>query len=158
MSERTTEHTTLTIERHFKAPLPRVFNAWAVAEQKQQWFACHGDWTPLEFQLDFRTGGSESNRVASTDGVVHAYSARYIDVVTNERFIYAFDMMLDDVRISVSLATVNFTQEPSGTKMTFVEQVVFLDGYGDNGSRLMGTEIGFDNLRLYVEGDDSRPN
>ncbi len=158
MSERSTEHATITIERHFKAPLPRVFSAWAMPEQKRQWFGCHGDWKPLEFQLDFRTGGSESNRVASTDGVVHAYQARYIDIIQNERFIYAFDMMLDDKRISVSLATVSFAEEPGGTRMTFVEQVVFLDGYGDNGSRLMGTEIGFDNLRLYVEVDDAKPN
>ncbi|MCZ3378910.1 SRPBCC family protein [Rhizobium sp. AG207R] len=158
MSIRSTDHTTITIERYFKAPLPKVFNAWAIPEQKQRWFACHGEWKQLDFQLDFRTGGSESNRTASTDGVVHAYQARYIDVVQNERFIYAFDMMLDDVRISVSLATVNFASEPGGTKMTFVEQVVFLDGYSDNGSRLMGTEIGFDNLRLYVEGNDSGPN
>ncbi|PST19051.1 ATPase [Rhizobium sp. JAB6] len=158
MSRRSTDHTTITIERHFKAPLAKVFDAWAMPEQKQQWFACHGDWKPLEFQLDFRTGGSESNRIASTNGVIHAYQARYIDVVQNERFIYAFDMMLDQKRISVSLATVSFTSEPGGTKMTFVEQVVFLDGYSDNGSRLMGTEIGFDNLKLYVEGDDSRPN
>ncbi len=158
MSERSTEHTTITIERHFKAPLPKVFNAWAIPEHKRQWFGCHEDWKPLESQLDFRTGGSESNRVASPDGVVHAYQARYIDVVQNQRFIYVFDMMLDNVRISVSLATVNFAAEPGGTKMIFVEQVVFLDGYSDNGSRLMGTEIGFDNLRLYVEGDDSRPN
>ncbi len=158
MRARSTDHTTITIERHFKAPLPKVFNAWAVPEQKQQWFACHGDWKPLEFQLDFRTGGSESNRIASTDGIVHAYQAGYIDVVHNERFIYAFDMMLDDVRISVSLATVSFAAEPGGTKMTFVEQVVFLDGYSDNGSRLMGTEIGFDNLRLFVEADDAKVN
>ncbi|MGG6897191.1 MULTISPECIES: SRPBCC family protein [Rhizobium] len=158
MNERSTDHTTITIERHFKAPLPRVFNAWAIPEQKQRWFACSGDWTQLDFQLDFRTGGSESNRTASTNGVVHAYQARYVDVVPNERFIYAFDMMLDDIRISVSLATVSFEPEPGGTKMTFVEQVVFLDGYGDNGSRLMGTEIGFDNLRLFVEADDTRAN
>ncbi|MFS8048895.1 SRPBCC family protein [Rhizobium sp. BR 314] len=158
MSARSTDHTTITIERHFKAPLSRVFNAWAIPEHKQQWFACHGEWKQLDFQLDFRSGGSESNRTAATDGVVHAYEARYIDVIQNERFIYAFDMMLDEVRISVSLATVSFAPEPGGTKMTFVEQVVFLDGYSDNGSRLMGTEIGFDNLRLYVEGDDGRPN
>ncbi|NTF87429.1 ATPase [Agrobacterium rhizogenes] len=158
MTGRSTEHTTLTIERHFKAPLPRVFDAWAVAENKRQWFSCHEEWTPLEYQLDFRPGGSESNRIASTDGVVHAYQARYIDIVPNERIIYAFDMMLDDKRISVSLATVAFVPEPSGTRMLFTEQVVFLDGYGDNGSRLMGTEMGFDNLHLYVEGDETRPN
>ncbi|EJK82049.1 SRPBCC family protein [Rhizobium rhizogenes] len=158
MTGRSTEHTTLTIERHFKAPLPRVFGAWAVAENKRQWFSCHGEWTPLEYQLDFRPGGSESNRIASTDGVVHAYQARYIDIVPNERIIYAFDMMLDDKRISVSLATVAFAPESAGTRMLFTEQVVFLDGYGDNGSRLMGTEMGFDNLRLYVEGDETRPN
>lgn len=158
MNDRSTEHTTITIERHFKAPLPKVFDAWAIPEHKQQWFACHDDWKQLDFQLDFRAGGSESNRVAASDGIVHAYQARYIDVIQNERFIYAFDMMLDEIRISVSLATVSFASAHGGTKMTFTEQVVFLDGYSDNGSRLMGTEIGFDSLRLYVEADEAKPN
>lgn len=158
MTDRSAEHTTLTIERHFKAPPTRVFGAWAVAERKRLWFACHDDWTPFDFQLDFRIGGRETNRVASTDGVVHAYQANYLDIVSNERIIYAFDMMLDRARISVSLATVVFAPEPQGTKMLFTEQVVFLDGYGDNGSRLMGTEIGFERLRLEVEADGHPAN
>ena len=139
MTERSTEHTTLTIERHFKAPLPRVFGAWAVAENKRQWFACHGDWTPLDFQLDFRPGGSESNRVASTDGVIHAYQARYIDIVPNERIIYSYDMHLDEIRISVSLATIELRPEKDGTLLVFTEQGAFLDGYDDAGSRERGT-------------------
>jgi hypothetical protein len=39
--------------------------------------------------------------------------------------------------------------------MVFTEQVVFLDGYADNGARLQGTEIGLDNLELFLEREES---
>ncbi|MBX4929184.1 SRPBCC family protein [Rhizobium binae] len=151
MTTRSAEHVTLVIERHLKAPVARVFRAWSMPESKRQWFACHGDWVPLEYGLDFRSGGLERNYVADTDGLLHAYDARYIDIVPDARIIYAYEMRLGESRISVSLATVVFETEPGGTKMVFTEQAVFLDGYADNGARLQGTEIGFDNLELFLE-------
>lgn len=149
------EHATLVIERHLKAPLARVFRAWSTPESKRQWFACHGDWVPLEYGLDFRPGGVEKNHVADTDGLLHAYDARYIDIVPDARIIYAYEMKLGQTRISASLTTVSFEAAPGGTKMVFTEQVVFLDGYADNGARLQGTEIGLDNLALFLEREES---
>ncbi|MGZ2428948.1 hypothetical protein ACVI1T_000847 [Rhizobium redzepovicii] len=67
------------------------------------------------------------------------------------RIIYAYEMKLGERRISASLATVAFEADPEGTRMIFTEQVVFLDGYADNGARLQGTEIGLDNLELFLE-------
>jgi hypothetical protein len=48
-------------------------------------------------------------------------------------------MHLDEVRISVSLATVEFQASGPGTRMTFTEQGVYLDGYDDAGEREHGT-------------------
>jgi uncharacterized protein YndB with AHSA1/START domain len=151
MDALSTNHATLTIERHVKASPSRVFAAWANAEAKRQWFACHDEWVPLEYSLDFRVGGAERNHVSDSDGVLHAYEARYIDIVPNARIIYAYDMKLGDTRISASLATVTFEPAAAGTKMLFTEQVVFLDGYADNGSRLQGTEILVDRIQAFVE-------
>jgi uncharacterized protein YndB with AHSA1/START domain len=153
MKNPSAEHATLTIERHLKASASRVFAAWASSEAKRQWFACHDEWVPLEYSLDFRVGGAERNHVSDTDGVLHAYEARYIDIVASARIIYAYDMKLGDTCISASLATVTFEATATGTKMLFTEQVVFLDGYADNGSRLQGTEILIDRIQAFVEGE-----
>ncbi|MBX4902126.1 SRPBCC family protein [Rhizobium bangladeshense] len=155
MTTRSAEHTSFVIERRLKAPVARVFRAWSTPDSKRQWFACHGDWVPLEYALDFRPGGAEKNYVADTDGLLHAYDAHYIDIVPDNRIIYAYDMKLGESRISASLATVAFEAEAGGTRMVFTEQVVFLDGYADNGARLQGTEIGLDNLTLFLERETS---
>lgn len=155
MTTRSAEHTTFVIERRLKAPVARVFRAWSMPESKRQWFACHGEWVPLEYTLDFRPGGAERNYVADTDGLLHAYDAHYIDIVPDTRIVYAYEMKLGQTRISASLATVTFKATPGGTRMVFTEQVVFLDGYPDNGARLQGTKIGLDNLTLFLEREAS---
>jgi hypothetical protein len=43
-------------------------------------------------------------------------------------------MLLDETRISVSMATVEFRPERDGTRLVFTEQAVFLDGH-DTGAR-----------------------
>ncbi|WP_431322427.1 SRPBCC family protein [Rhizobium sp. YTU87027] len=148
-------HETFSIERKIRASASRLFAAWANPEAKRQWFACHDEWVSLDYSLDFRVGGQERSRVADSNGVPHAYEARYLDIVPEARIIYAYDMKLDETRISASLATVTFEATPSGTTMLVTEQVVFLDGYTDGGSRRQGTEILVDRIQAFVEREGS---
>jgi hypothetical protein len=39
--------------------------------------------------------------------------------------------------------------------MLFTEQLVFLDGYSDDGLRLQGTEMLLDHYELYLEREES---
>jgi uncharacterized protein YndB with AHSA1/START domain len=55
MSDRSTVHTTFTLERTYPAPPTRVFQAWADPEVKARWFAGN----PEDYELDFRPGGTE---------------------------------------------------------------------------------------------------
>ena len=48
-------------------------------------------------------------------------------------------MHLDETRISVSLATVEFKPEGDGTRLIFTEQGAFLDGYDEPAQREHGT-------------------
>ena len=55
-------------------------------------------------------------------------------------------MHLDERRISVSLATIEFFAVAGGTRLVLTEQGAFLDGYDDIAGREEGTRIGLDNL------------
>ena len=142
----TQAHSTFVIERRFPANVERVFRAWSNADKKKKWFACHEDWRTTHFELDFRVDGIETNTVERPDGVRHVFHARFLDIVPNERIVYAYAMHVGEHRISASLVTVAFESERDATRMTFTEQVVFLDGHGDLDERREGTEVGLRNL------------
>ena len=78
--------------------------------------------------------------------MVSSFDCRYYDIVDNERLVYAYEMHLDDNKISVSLATIELKAEGTSTRLTMHEDGAFLDGYDDNGSRMRGTEGLLDQL------------
>jgi uncharacterized protein YndB with AHSA1/START domain len=139
MNERSVTHDTFVIERTYAASPARVFAAWANPAIKARWFAGPDEWGPTEFELDFRIGGREISRGGPPGGPVHSYEARYYDIVPDQRIIYAYDLHLDETRISVSLATVEFELEGVGTRLIFTEQGAFLDGYDTSAPRKQGT-------------------
>jgi uncharacterized protein YndB with AHSA1/START domain len=144
--KRSVTHASFVIERRYDAAPTTVFAAWSDVKAKSQWFAGPDDWGPNEHTLDFRVGGREFSRGGPPGGQVHTYDARYFDIVPNERIILAYDMHLDDRRISVSLATVEFKPEGKGTRLTFTEQGAFLDGYDNPADREHGTSALLDAL------------
>ena len=139
MNERSVTHATFVVERTYDASPARVFAAWADPAAKARWFAGPAEWGTAEFELDFRVGGREINRGGPPGGPVHSFDARYHDIVPNQRIVYAYDLYLDDKRISVSLATVEFKPEGAGTRLIFTEQGAFLDGHDTSAPREQGT-------------------
>jgi uncharacterized protein YndB with AHSA1/START domain len=89
--------------------------------------------------MDFRVGGRETSRGGPKGGPVHAFDALYYDIVPNERIVFAYDMHLDDLRISVSLATIELKTDGAGTRLIYTEQGAFLDGFDDPAGREHGT-------------------
>jgi uncharacterized protein YndB with AHSA1/START domain len=139
MRKRSAHHATFIIERSFKASPERVFNAFADPAAKAMWFAGPDEWEKTRQDFDFRVGGRECLSGGPKGGTIHYFDAVYQDIVPDERIVYTYDMHLDDKRISVSLATVEFRPEGGGTRLIITEQGVFLDGYDDAGSREQGT-------------------
>ena len=128
MNERSVTHATFVVERIYPAAPARVFAAWADPTIKARWFgdADTGDDGAVIF--DFRVGGREISGDTTTDGQNSRYEARYHDIVPGERIVYAYDMYLGNERISVSLATIAFLPEGSGTRLLVTEQGAYLDG------------------------------
>jgi uncharacterized protein YndB with AHSA1/START domain len=151
MTDRSVTHTTFVIERTYPVSPRAVFAAFAEPALKERWFTMPPDWVDTEHTLDFRVGGGESNRGGPAGGPVHLFDARYQDIVENERIVYAYDLYIDDQRVSVSLATVELAGFGSGTRMTFTEQGAFLDGLEDPAEREHGTSLMVDALGAALE-------
>jgi uncharacterized protein YndB with AHSA1/START domain len=129
IKERSVTHATFAIERTYDASPARVFAAWADPEAKARWFG-NPESGVDEYELDFQIGGRELNR----------------DIVPDERIVYAYDMYLDETRISVSLGTVELKPDGDGTRLTYTEQGAFLDGLDSAEQRQQGTGGIFDAL------------
>ena len=146
MQQRSTQHATFVIERHYPVPPARVFAAWADPAVKARWFAGSGTARSEGREQDFRVGGKERLRTIVPSGAVHAYECQYLDIVDDQRIVFSYDMHIGDARISVSLATVEFFSDGRGTRMVFTEQSVFLDGLADAAERERGTVQLFEQL------------
>ena len=139
MSERSVTHNTFTLERTYDAPVARVFAAFADWDAKQMWFAGPEDWEQGEASMDFRVGGREVNKGGPKGGPVHSFESRYYDIVPNERIVYAYEMYMDDKRISVSVSTFELKAEGSRTRLKLTEQGAYLDGFDNGTQREEGT-------------------
>ena len=149
---RSVVHATFHLRRTYAAPVARVWTALTDKEAKQKWFGGPpGRWEPLERYMDVRVGGSERLKGRWEGGVVSTFDATYHDVIPNERLVYSYQMHLDDKKISVSLATLQFRAEGKKTTVMVTEQGAFLDGYDDAGSREQGTGHFLDALEASLE-------
>jgi uncharacterized protein YndB with AHSA1/START domain len=135
MSGRSVEHATFVVERKYEASPERAFAAWADPEAKARWYVD----SDAHLELDFRVGGWERSRGTAPDGRAYSYEALFQDIVPAKRIVYTYEMLLEETRISVSLATVEFTPVgDNGTHLVFTEQGAFLDGHESPARRAEG--------------------
>lgn len=140
MADYKAEHGSFTIERKFDAPPALVYSAFATETGKQAWFSGPNDqWSLEDRAFDFRVGGRETLSGKWKTGRITRFDAQYHDIVPDQRIIYSYTMHVDDRKISVSLATLEFKRAGAGTLLVLNEQGAFLDGYDDAGSRERGT-------------------
>jgi uncharacterized protein YndB with AHSA1/START domain len=130
MTERSVIHDTFSIERTYPAAPSRVFAAFASEEARNSWGDTGDIETPADAEppeFDFRVGGRERFTVKAEGSTDH-YDALYYDIVPDQRIVYSYEMYTDGVRISVSVATIEFAKAGDGTALTWTEQGAYLDG------------------------------
>ena len=156
MTDRSAEHASFTIERTYDSSPAHVFQAWADPAAKAQWFIGPADWKATRRELDFRVGGRERLTGTFPGGRTSDYDACYWDIVAGRRIVFSYGMHVDAKRISVSLATVMLDPAGAGTRLTFTEQAVFLDGFVDGGGRERGTRAHLDRLETVLRSAPAR--
>jgi uncharacterized protein YndB with AHSA1/START domain len=122
-------HDRIVVERLFPVPLEKVFAAWADAEQRARWhFSSDADWELAEFDQDFLIGGPERARSGPKAMSTLREEGCFLDIVQNVRIGSVGTMHLDDVRISMTLCSVELSETGEGTLLKLTDQSAFLDG------------------------------
>jgi uncharacterized protein YndB with AHSA1/START domain len=136
MSKSKVVHDTFVIERTYPVPPARVFAAFSDGDMKRRWFLIDESMAVTEsYKNDFRVGGKETSRSRFVDktpggspaGTLMGNDSIYMDIVENERIVFAYTMLVGDYRMSTSLATIELLPEGQGTRLVFTEQGAFYD-------------------------------
>ena len=144
------EHATFVVERRYEVSPERAFAAWADPEAKARWYTD----SDAHLELDFRVGGRERHSGSAPDGRAYRYDAHFHDIVPAQRIVYTYEMLLEETRISVSLATVEFTLVGDGdTRLVFTEQGAFLDRHESPARRAEGMGSLLDALDKEVQDE-----
>ncbi len=134
----------LRITRVFDAPRGIVFGWWSEAEKLQQWSGCK-DCTKCEIEMDFRVGGSFTQRMEIAGAGTFTFTGTYDEIVAPERISYRADFGR-----AVSHVLIEFFDRNGATKLVLTQ-----DGFPDESMCKIvsqGTLESFDKLDAAVAG------
>lgn len=115
-----TDRKTLRIERTFRAPAERVFDAFTSEEVMRRWFHPGIDWSTPEASVDLRIGGEIRIVIRDpADGSDHGARGRYTVIEPPERL--AFTWLWDDnpEQQVEQLIEIDFSERGGVTRVRF---------------------------------------
>jgi uncharacterized protein YndB with AHSA1/START domain len=144
-------HASFTLSRTINAPAARVFEAFADADIKRRWFAEGEQHEVEEFAGDLREGATERLRYRFRDGTPFAgmriaNTDTVLNLVPNERIVWASRMTFEDKDISAALITAELLAAAGGTELVLTFQGVFFEGADGPEIREMGWQVMLDKL------------
>lgn len=129
----------------------RVWDAFADEQEKLSWWGGGDSVDPIEWAFDFRVGGRDVAEGRFHDGPVSRYVATYTDIVAHNRIVTTYDMWIDGIHMSTSVASLEFESVDAGTRFTHAEHGVFFDRFwADGPNREKGTRGLLDALGAYL--------
>ena len=151
MPERSVTHATFSIDRLYDFSPAEVFAAYADPASRRRWFVEGEGWEVETCDLDFRQGATESSTFRFRGGPLIRNETTYFDIIENQRFVFAYTMVVGDDRISASLGTVELIPEGKGTRHVYTEQGAYLDGFDNVAQREEGCRQLFEALARELE-------
>jgi len=150
--ERSEVHATFVIERSYPVPVSAVWHALSDDDARDQWFGGGAEFDVREKSHDFRVGGHGIEDGQWRGGPTSRFVSTYTDIVDQQRMVFAYDMWVDDRHMSTSLTTITVAPDAGGTRLTYTEQAVHLDGLDTVEGREEGTGQLLDNLGSFLGG------
>jgi uncharacterized protein YndB with AHSA1/START domain len=150
--ERSQIHATFVIERSYPVPVSAVWHALSDNDARDQWFGGGAKFDVDEKSHDFRVGGHGVESGQWHGGPTSRFVSTYTDIVDEQRMVFAYDMWVDDRHMSTSLTTIAVEPDADGTRLTYTEQGVHLDGLDTVEGREEGTRGLLDTLGSFLTG------
>ncbi len=123
-----TVHHTFRIERFYRQPPLRVFEAFRDESIVRRWRVESEGCQVHEFTYDFRIGGSEVSRFSFAGGPEIRLDSQSQDIVPETRIVFSYRMAMGPNPFSVSLTTIELFPSDEGTALIFTDQGAYFDG------------------------------
>src|SRR5471030_3189954 len=98
------------ITREFAAPRELVFSFWTEAEKYRKWSGCH-EATECEVEMDFRVGGSFTQRLLSGGVCLLTITGNYEEIIVPRKIVYKATFGETPAQVEV-----DFFEIPGGTQ------------------------------------------
>jgi uncharacterized protein YndB with AHSA1/START domain len=129
-----------TLTRDYPAPVGRLWEAFADEDQKLSWWGAGEAMKAREWAFDFRVRGRDIGESEFHNGQISRYEATYTDIVEHVRIVTTYDMWIDGVHMSTSVASLEFDPVAGRTRFTHTEHGIFFDRFwADGPNREKGT-------------------
>jgi uncharacterized protein YndB with AHSA1/START domain len=93
-----------------------VFTYWSRADKLQQWTGCK-EATACEVEMDFRVGGSFTQKMQIEGAGEFVITGRYLEIIEPERIAYQADLGVATTRI-----TIDFIEQGNQTKVVLIQE------------------------------------
>jgi uncharacterized protein YndB with AHSA1/START domain len=138
MTEQAVIHATFTIERTYEASPGQVFAAYADPVARRRWLIEGEGFTVESYEPGFGVGEFERSSFRFKGGPIIRNDTVYLDILPEQRLIFAYSMTLEDTPMSSSMVTVLFEPKGSGTRLILTEQGAYMKGFDDVSGREHG--------------------
>ena len=113
----------LTLKRHYAAPIEKVYRAWTDPEALKRWFGPSDDGRILVAETNLKVGGRYRIVMEMADGEQHRVGGIYREVVPNEKL--TFTWAWESTPERESLVTIKLKKAGGGTDMTLTHEQFF---------------------------------
>lgn len=120
-------HKTIKIKKKIKAPLPKVYSAFASSRARSEWAVPKGDAIKYT-RTDFRAGGVDNFRCGTPKVLEFRGVVTYHEIVKNMKIISTENIYHSRGILSVTLITTELFRSATGTNVVITAQICSLNG------------------------------
>ena len=112
---------TIVLRRTFDAPLERAYQAWTEVSEVAQWWTCGEGRPGTILELDVRVGGRMVVAFGNPGEEPSLNTSVYLEVVPNERLVFAMTRMKSGVVRAETRCTVEFRALDNQTEIVLTD-------------------------------------
>lgn len=130
MTDNSTDHGTVVVERTLDAPVARVYAGFADPKVRASWGAPSDTAVLIYDETDFRVGGRDVARCGAREDPRYRVETRYIDIVHERRVVWTETIHELDKRLAANITTLELVPEGQRTRLKATVQVTSFVGVG----------------------------
>ncbi len=152
MTEPSTDHGTIVVERMIDAPAARAYTAYADPNERTAWAAPSDTAVFIYEETDFRVGGRDVARCGPRSDPRFRVETRYVDITPPRRVVTTETISETDKLLAANITTIEFFPDGARTLLKVTVQVISFVGPGMIDNTRAGHTGALANMATYLEG------